>query len=77
MSVLNGDAPEHEQDGQQLVAAAQRARTAYGQSMSPQDRDMLAKSLPPVLDDSQITPPPKPHQTAERVTSRTLTSFDL
>lgn len=77
MSSLNGDAPDHEQDGQQLVSAAQRARSAYTSEMSPADREAVFRAVPPVLDDTGITPPAKPIQTVERVISRPRSSFDL
>lgn len=73
----DGDAPEHAQDGYQLISAARRARSAYGAEMSHSDREAALRSLPPILDDTGITPPSQPHQLAERVISRPLSSFDF
>ncbi len=73
----NGNAPDHAQDGHQLISAAQRARSAYGAEMSPADREAVFRSLPEILDDSDITPPSRPHQTAERVMTRSPCSFDI
>lgn len=73
----DGNAPDHAQDGHQLISAAQRARIAYGQDMSPADREVIFRSAPPILDDSDITPPSRPQQSVERVAMRSPTSFDL
>lgn len=73
---FDGAAPDHAQDGHQLISAAQRARAAYGAEMSPADRQAVLRSLPEVLDDSSITPSAQP-QTAEREMTRSPCSFDL
>ncbi len=76
-SILDGNAPDHEQNGRELISAAQRARSAYGAEMSPSDRAAVLRSLPEILDDTTITPSAKPHQTAEREMARSPSSFDL
>lgn len=68
--------------GRSLRAEAQIARHAKDETgTSPVEREtiraMMEAEWAPVLDDSEITPPSRPHQTAERVTSRSLSSFDL
>lgn len=73
----NGNAPDHAQDGHQLISAAQRARTAFGQDMSPADREAVFRSAPPILDDSHITPPSCPQQSVERGATPPMSSFDL
>lgn len=76
-SGFDGSAPDHAQDGHQLISAAQRARSAYGSEMSPADREAVFRSLPEILDDTGITPSAEPHQTAERVSTRSMCSFDF
>ncbi|MGX7706349.1 hypothetical protein [Methylobacterium sp. Gmos1] len=68
--------------GRSLRAEAQQARHTKDETgTSPVERqairEMMEAEWAPVLDDTGITPSAEPHQTAERVTSRPLTSFDF
>ena len=68
--------------GRALREEAQQARHAKDETgTSPVERqtirEMMEAEWPEVLDDSAITPSDESHQTAERITSRSLSSFDL
>ncbi|TNC14875.1 hypothetical protein FF100_04665 [Methylobacterium terricola] len=48
----DGNAPDYEQNGRELVTAAQEARSAYGETLSPADRSAFAQSLQQIIDDT-------------------------
>ncbi len=68
--------------GRKLRDEAQIARHAKDETgTSPVERETIRELMeaewPEVLDDSEIPPTSRPHQSAERVISRPLTSFDF
>ena len=68
--------------GRSLRAEAQEARNARDETgTSPVERANIRKLMqaewPEVLDDTDITPSSRPHQTAEREMTRSPSSFDL